>query len=111
MKMFSDAPVLAATDPYDCGCTECQTGEYVPLRNATPEQVLSCARGELGDNNHYWNVTYDNDGVTIYGGGPSFTFPAEDFETLPPNELRFEHFTITVELDIDNTQRFISHMF
>ncbi|MEV7123930.1 hypothetical protein [Kitasatospora griseola] len=40
-------PDLIAIDPWDCGCTECIIGEYVPLAQATPEQILRMLRGEL----------------------------------------------------------------
>jgi hypothetical protein len=34
-------------DPYGCGCTECLTGEYVPLEQATDEQVVAMILGEI----------------------------------------------------------------
>jgi hypothetical protein len=36
-------------DPAGCGCTECLTGEYVPLDRATDAQVFALLRGELSD--------------------------------------------------------------
>lgn len=36
-----------AIDPPGCGCTECLTGEYVPLDRATPHQVGKLLRGYL----------------------------------------------------------------
>jgi hypothetical protein len=36
-------------DPYGCGCTECLTGESVPLNQATDEQVLAMILGEIGN--------------------------------------------------------------
>lgn len=41
---------LIAVDPWDCGCTECMIGEYVPLREATDEQIADLFAGRL--NNH-----------------------------------------------------------
>lgn len=36
-------------DPAGCGCTECLTGEYVPLDQASKNQVFALMRGELRD--------------------------------------------------------------
>lgn len=36
-------------DPAGCGCTECLTGEYVPLDRATPKQVRKLLAGKLAD--------------------------------------------------------------
>lgn len=41
---------LIAVDPWDCGCTECITGEYVPLRYATDEQIADLITGRLRNN-------------------------------------------------------------
>jgi hypothetical protein len=38
---------LIAVDPWDCGCTECITGEYVPLRYATDENIADLLAGRL----------------------------------------------------------------
>jgi DNA-binding PadR family transcriptional regulator len=45
-----DAPWPIAIDPYGCGCTECITGEYVPLERATDAQLAAMLRGEIRDN-------------------------------------------------------------
>jgi hypothetical protein len=37
----------AAIDPAGCGCTQCLTGEYVPLDQATGLQVYAMLRGQL----------------------------------------------------------------
>lgn len=39
-----------AIDPPGCGCTECITGEYVPLDRATDRQIAALLRGEIQDN-------------------------------------------------------------
>lgn len=36
-------------DPYDCGCTECIIGLYVPLQEATYKQLLKMFAGKLMD--------------------------------------------------------------
>lgn len=41
---------LIAVDPWDCGCTECMIGEYVPLRQATDEQIADLFAGRLHNN-------------------------------------------------------------
>jgi DNA-binding PadR family transcriptional regulator len=45
-----DTPWPIAIDPYGCGCTECLTGEYVPLERATDAQLAAMLRGEIRDN-------------------------------------------------------------
>ncbi len=39
-----------AIDPYGCNCTECITGEYVPLERASDAQMAALLRGEIRDN-------------------------------------------------------------
>ncbi|GAB3251811.1 hypothetical protein [Kineosporia babensis] len=39
-----------AIDPRGCGCTECITGEYVPLNQATDEQIRLMLAGEIACN-------------------------------------------------------------
>lgn len=41
---------VRAVDPPGCGCTECLTGEYIPLDQASEEQLVMLLRGELRDN-------------------------------------------------------------
>lgn len=41
-------------DPPGCGCTECLTGEYVPLDMATADQVRRMIDGELNDATDAW---------------------------------------------------------
>lgn len=41
---------LIAIDPWDCGCTECITGEYVPLRYATDDNMADLIAGRLRNN-------------------------------------------------------------
>lgn len=47
-----DAPAEGpiAIDPPGCGCTECITGEYVPLDYATDQQIADLIRGEIHNN-------------------------------------------------------------
>jgi mitochondrial fission protein ELM1 len=40
---------LIAVDPWDCGCTECITGEYVALRFATDENIADLLAGRLAN--------------------------------------------------------------
>lgn len=39
-----------AIDPPTCGRTECITGEYIPLLDATPRQIADMLVGRLGNN-------------------------------------------------------------
>jgi hypothetical protein len=41
---------LIAIDPWDCGCTECMTGEYKPLSYATDDDIADLLAGRLRDN-------------------------------------------------------------
>lgn len=41
---------VIAVDPWDCGCTECIIGEYVPLRMATDDQIADLLAGRLRNN-------------------------------------------------------------
>jgi hypothetical protein len=59
----SSRPV--AIDPPGCGCTECLTGEYVPLERATHAQILKLFAGRLRDNTgdtYFEVVVHVNDG-------------------------------------------------
>ena len=42
-------PRLIAIDPIGCGCTECLTGEYVPLEMATADQMRAMLMGTVRD--------------------------------------------------------------
>ncbi|MFI7448123.1 hypothetical protein ACIBQX_11550 [Nonomuraea sp. NPDC049714] len=48
--MSYDRPRLLAIDPWDCGCTECLTGEYKPLRMASASDIAALLCGELAGN-------------------------------------------------------------
>ena len=39
-----------AIDPPNCGCTECITGEYIPVVDATPRQITDMLAGRIGNN-------------------------------------------------------------
>lgn len=39
-----------AIDPPGCSCTECMTGEYVPLANASSRQVTDMLAGRIANN-------------------------------------------------------------
>jgi hypothetical protein len=47
---ISPRPGAVAVDPPGCGCTECLTGEYVPLEQATDAQVAALLTGSVGNN-------------------------------------------------------------
>lgn len=36
-------------DPYECGCTECLIGMYVPLEMATYKQLKKMLKGKIND--------------------------------------------------------------
>ncbi|PCG81231.1 hypothetical protein CIB93_36455 [Streptomyces sp. WZ.A104] len=40
-------PTLIAVDPPGCGCTECITGQYVPLDRARPQDIAALLNGRL----------------------------------------------------------------
>jgi len=42
-----------AIDPPGCGCTECVTGEYVPLDEATDDQLELMLKGRITNNTGY----------------------------------------------------------
>lgn len=44
---------VLAIDPYHCGCTECIIGEYVPLEQATDDQLIAMILGELANHTGY----------------------------------------------------------
>ena len=48
--LSADTPWPIAIDPYGCACTECLTGEYVPLERATDAQLAAMLRGQIRDN-------------------------------------------------------------
>lgn len=48
------APRLpVAIDPPGCGCTECLTGECVPLDRATDAQLELMLQGKIRNNSHH----------------------------------------------------------
>jgi hypothetical protein len=47
---ISPSRSVVAVDPPGCGCTECLTGEYVPLQCATHAQVADLVTGTVGNN-------------------------------------------------------------
>lgn len=42
-----------AIDPEYCGCTECLTRKYVPLNQASAQQVINMLNSEIGNNTGY----------------------------------------------------------
>jgi hypothetical protein len=52
-ETFSDAVVVLTgpvqVDPHGCACTECLTGQYVPLDRARPEHIAALLTGEMSD--------------------------------------------------------------
>lgn len=44
----ADMPI--AIDPKDCGCTECITGEYVPLNFASQRKLAAMFLGRVANN-------------------------------------------------------------
>lgn len=47
------ARVPIAIDPPGCGCTECLIGEYVPLDQATDDQLRLMLQGKIKNNTSY----------------------------------------------------------
>lgn len=45
-------PKLIAIDPWDCRCTECITGEYKSLRDATDDNIADLLAGNLASHLH-----------------------------------------------------------
>lgn len=68
-----DEPVkVLAIDPAGCGCTECCTGEYVPLERATDEQLIDLLTGDIENNASLVTLTWNRD--TRYGWGDLIAF-------------------------------------
>lgn len=63
-----------AIDPPFCGCTECMTGEYVPLNEATAEQMADMLAGKIRNNT----------GMQLQ---VSFVFTVEDDQDIREAEL------------------------
>lgn len=72
--MSKNGPV--AIDPPGCGCTECLTGEYVPLDQAQGQHVLDLFAGRLRDNTS--SGTEFAVIVSVNGGDYTWTFRAAD---------------------------------
>lgn len=68
-----------AIDPPNCGCTECITGEYVPLADATPRQITDMLAGRLGNNTGLeFSITFTGKFDSI----PKRPFSLADAETV-----------------------------
>lgn len=53
---------LLAIDPYDCGCTECITGDYKPLVSATDDDIQALFLGIVSDHTSAdWTVAQQDD--------------------------------------------------
>ncbi|MFD5631614.1 hypothetical protein [Streptomyces sp. NPDC127072] len=65
-----------AVDPPGCGCTECLTGEYVPLDQATPAQLVALHIGAIGNNLH------EGDDYQTRLAEATVTIPADAFARL-----------------------------
>lgn len=67
-SQFDSDIQVDAIDPVDCGCLECEVGEYVPFDNATADQIISMIRGDIANHTDYETVeeVLDNLGK-VYG--------------------------------------------
>ena len=97
---YDDAPKLVAIDPRGCGCTECQTGEYKPIDQATEDDLRRLFLGDLHDNaTVFWHIsmtTYnEEDGFEVTGDG-AYTFHLDTLE-LP---IQAEHYTIELDQNV-----------
>ena len=55
IKAAQDKPILTITaiDPPGCGCTECITGVYQPLDQATDTELVAMILGEIENHTGY----------------------------------------------------------
>ena len=53
MAKVIDGQTVYAINPYDCGCTECLVGEYVPLHRMDVDHLRAVVMGDLA-----WHVGY-----------------------------------------------------
>lgn len=78
-------PGILAVDPYDCGCTECIIGEYIPegryVRDATAGDLAAVISGEVRLN------TYSEDVLDFILSNAFETWSARDFVTAVKKEL------------------------
>ena len=95
---------IRAIDPHDCGCTECMTGQYVPLYRATDDHVQAVFLGIIGDNTSVkWNIKQTDDGrfqiATVdpwdRNDVPTFTFTIDKI-AFP---IAVENYVLDVDLD------------
>lgn len=75
-----------AIDPADCGCTECLTGEYVPLNQASREQILQLARGKLGNNTGWYLTEPGVVEINVRFGDRITTFSPDELDLTVGNQ-------------------------
>jgi hypothetical protein len=80
-------------DPDTCGCTECLIGLYVPLGQATTEQIKAMMRGELSNaTSEVFTLTTVTPDILSGSSDTTFTVRAEYCErewtwTIPQYQI------------------------
>lgn len=76
---------LLAIDPRGCGCTECLTGEYVPIDEADAEQIRQLMLGRIADHsNSTWTATSVGRDELLVRSSRGYSWTIEDWGYAEP---------------------------
>lgn len=82
-------PTLRSIDPFNCGCTDCLSGDAVPAKHATPADIVRCLTGELANCADDCHISLYPGTLIVYIDGATAVFNqgTPEYEALVPRLL------------------------